>query len=158
MNTHTNQIATQLRAVYFGGNWTWVNFKEVLDGVTWEMATRKIDSLNTILALLYHSCYYVRAQIGVLETGELHAKDKYAFDHPPISSEDEWKAFVNDCWTLVERLAALIEKMPDERLWETFINEKYGNFYRNLHGQIEHAHYHLGQIVLLKKMMSNGEQ
>jgi hypothetical protein len=29
--------------------------------------------------------------------------------------------------------------------------EKYGNYYRNIHGIIEHIHYHLGQIVLIEK-------
>ena len=36
-----------------------------------------------------------------------------------------------------------------------FFHEKYGNYYRNLHGVIEHAHYHLGQIALIKKMFQN---
>jgi hypothetical protein len=43
--------------------------------------------------------------------------------------------------------------MPDAKLTEYFSEEKYGNWYRNLHGIIEHAHYHLGQIVLLKKLI-----
>ena len=30
----TAQIAKQLKAVYFGGNWTWVNLKENLADVT----------------------------------------------------------------------------------------------------------------------------
>ena len=38
-------------------------------------------------------------------------------------------------------------------LWETFADEKYGHYYRNLHGIIEHTHYHLGQIVLIKKLL-----
>ena len=32
--------------------------------------------------------------------------------------------------------------------------EKYGTYYRNFHGLIEHAHYHLGQIVLIKKLVA----
>jgi len=32
-------------------------------------------------------------------------------------------------------------------------NGKYGNYFRNIVGVIEHIHYHLGQIVLIKKIL-----
>jgi hypothetical protein len=44
--------------------------------------------------------------------------------------------------------------LPESKLAETFSDEKYGNYYRNIHGIIEHTHYHLGQIVLIKKILS----
>ena len=57
-------------------------------------------------------------------------------------------------WADAEKFAALIEQLPEEKLWETFFEDKYGNYYRNIHGVIEHCHYHLGQIVLIKKVLS----
>jgi len=51
----------------------------------------------------------------------------------------------------------LIEQLPESQLWVTFSQEKYGNYYRNLHGIIEHIHYHLGQIVLIKKIILQKE-
>ena len=56
-------------------------------------------------------------------------------------------------WSDAETLANLIEQLPESRLWEDFSDNKYGNYYRNLHGIIEHCHYHLGQIVLIKKLL-----
>lgn len=53
-----------------------------------------------------------------------------------------------------EAAARIIEQLPESQLWETFADEKYGNYYRNLHGAIEYAHYHLGQIVLVKKLLA----
>jgi hypothetical protein len=35
----------------------------------------------------------------------------------------------------------------------TFSQKKYGTYYRNLMGVIEHSHYHLGQISLIRKML-----
>jgi len=43
--------------------------------------------------------------------------------------------------------------MPDEKLAEGFVDEKYGNYFRNIHAMIEHSYYHLGQIVILKKII-----
>jgi len=58
-------------------------------------------------------------------------------------------------WKDAENFAGLIEHLPERTLEETFWDEKYGNYYRNIHGIIEHTHYHLGQIVLLKKILLN---
>jgi len=52
-----------------------------------------------------------------------------------------------------EKLAGLIEKFPDEKLDDPFANDKYGTYYRNMAGIIEHTHYHLGQIAIIKKML-----
>jgi hypothetical protein len=56
-------------------------------------------------------------------------------------------------WADVENFASLIEQLPESRLWENLADEKYGSCYRNIHGIIEHTHYHLGQIVLIKKIL-----
>lgn len=97
--------------------------------------------------------YYVSAVLKVLQGGPLDARDKYSFDHPPILSREDWKKMLDRIWTDAENFAGLIEKLPENRLWEDFTDKKYGNYYRNLHGIIEHFHYHLGQIVLIKKIL-----
>jgi len=147
-------IARQLRQFYLGKNWTWVWFSNVIEGVDWQLATSKTGSFNTIATLVYHMNYYVRAQIHVLKTGILDASDKDSFLLPPINSQEDWQNLLDRTYAEAEELATLIEQMPEEKLLETFIDEKYGNYYRNLHGNIEHLHYHLGQIVLLKKMLT----
>ena len=149
----TTQITKQFRDVHFGGNWTSVNLKETLTDITWQQATTKIGSLNTIAALVYHINYYVTAIIKVLQGGPLDAHDKFSFDLTPIQSQQDWEELVNKLFADAENFAALIQQLPDSKLEETFIDEKYGTYYRNLHGIIEHTHYHLGQIVLIKKML-----
>jgi len=149
----TAQIAKHFRDVHFGGNWTSVNLKETLTDVTWQEATTKVYSLNTIATLVYHMSYYVSAVTKVLQGEPLNAHDKYSFDHPPIRSQQDWEKLLNKIWTDAENFANLIEKLPESKLGETFSDEKYGNYYRNIHGIIEHMHYHLGQIVLIKKIL-----
>jgi len=64
--TLPGQIAKLFKDVYDGGNWTSVNVKGTLASVTWEQATTKVGSFNTIAALVYHINYYVSALIKVL--------------------------------------------------------------------------------------------
>lgn len=150
----TIQIAKHLREVYFGGNWTCVNFKDVLKDLDWRQATMKINNMNTIAVLINHVAYYVTAQLEVMHGYPLNAKDADSFEHPPINSQKDWEDMLESIWKNVEELATLIELLPERSLGQIFQNEKYGNYYRNLQGAIEHAHYHLGQIVLIKKLLN----
>ena len=153
----TGQIAEHFRQIHFGGNWTSVNLKETLADVDWQQATTKVYSFNTIATLVYHTNYYVSAVLKVFQGEPLNAKDKYSFDHPPIQSREDWESLLNKTWADAENFATLIEQLPEDKLGETFTDEKYGNYYRNIHGIIEHTHYHLGQIVLLKKILAQKE-
>lgn len=149
----TGQLAKHLRDVHFGGNWTWVNIRETLKDVTWQQAIQKVYSFNTIATLVFHTNYFVVVQLDVMQGKEVNAHDKFSFAHPPINSEEDWQAMLSKTWNDAKTLAALVEQLPEEKLWETFIAEKYGNYHRNILGLIEHTHYHLGQMTLIKKIV-----
>ena len=149
----TTHIAKHFRDVHFGGNWTSVNLKQTLAEITWQQATTKIYSLNTIATLVFHINYYVSEVTKVLHGEPLTAHDKYSFDLPPIQNQEDWEKLLNKTWSDAENFAKLIEQLPESKLGETFSDEKYGTYYRNIHGIIEHTHYHLGQIVLIKKIL-----
>lgn len=149
-----SQLAKRFREVVLDGKWIAnTNFKEQLSDVTWEQATTKIDSLNTIAMLTFHIHYYIAGIINVFEGGELEIKDKYSFDLPPIESQEQWEELLNKLWNNSEKFATLLEQMPDSKLNEVFVDEKYGTYLRNIDGMIEHAYYHLGQITLIKKLI-----
>lgn len=152
MNT-SSQIANHFRQVFFGGNWTSVNLKDTLSNLTWQQAIEKKEGFNTIATLTYHITYYVSAVLKVLQGEALNASDKLSFDHPPINNQQDWEDLQNNAWANVEAFANLVEQLQEERLWQDFTDPKYGIYYRNIHGIIEHAHYHLGQIVILKKLL-----
>ena len=88
-----------------------------------------------------------------MQGGPLEGKDALSFDHPPINSAEDWEKMLQKTFTNAENFAVAIEALPENKLWENFTDEKYGNYYRNLLGIIEHSHYHLGQIVILKKLI-----
>ncbi len=152
MNT-AKHIAKSIRDVHFGGNWTCVNLRDTLTDVTWQEAITKVYGFNTIATLAYHVHYYVAAVLEVLKGHALEAKDTLSFNHPSITSAEDWKNFLQKMWTDAETFAAHIEQLPEERLDEIFTDEKYGTYYRNLQGIVEHTHYHLGQMVLVRKLV-----
>jgi len=151
------QIAKHFRDVHFGGNWTTSNLKDQLEGLNWKQATTKVCSFNTIATLVFHVNYYVSEVLKVLHGGSLEASDKYSFDVPLIASEEDWQQLKNKAFGDAEAFANLIETLPEEQLFDHFTDPKYGNYYRNLHGIIEHTHYHLGQIALIRKVVMQQE-
>lgn len=149
----SSQIAAQFREVQLNGTWVSTNLKTQLSDVTWEQATTKIGSLNTIAALTFHINYYVAGIVQVLEGGTLDIRDKYSFDLPPLTSQKDWEQLLDKTWHDAERFAELVEQVPEAQWQAAFANEKYGSYFRNIHAMIEHSYYHLGQIVVLKKLV-----
>jgi uncharacterized damage-inducible protein DinB len=151
----TKQIAEHFHQAYFGGNWTSSSLKEAVSELNWEDAKAKPDQSNSILGLVFHINYYVHEVGKVLNGGVLEASDKRSFDFPEINNQEEWTSFLNGVWEDGSQFVALIEKLPDSILYENFTDQRYGSYFRNLMGIIEHTHYHVGQIVLLVKQMKS---
>lgn len=149
----SKQLAHQLSTLYFGGNWTSSNFKDNLSDINWQQATQKVFDFNTIAQLVFHTNYFIDAAVMVLKGGPLDAHDKYSFDVQAINSQKDWDELRARTFALVNEFVLLLEDMNDEKLGNTFVLEKYGSYFRNLCGIIEHSHYHLGQIVLIKKLI-----
>jgi uncharacterized damage-inducible protein DinB len=150
---YSEEIARHLQQVHTGGNWTSSNVKDILSTITWQQATTRMGSCNTIATLTFHINYYIAEVTKVLQGQPLTAKDEHSYAVPEITSAEAWDALVQKTISDAGEFAALIAALPESRLSEYFTDEKYGTYYRNLHGIIEHTHYHLGQIAVLKKLV-----
>ena len=150
------QLANRIREVFLNGTWVAnTNYKDQLSGVSWQQTTIKIGTLNTIAVLTYHVNYYVQGVLNVFEQDSLEIRDKFSFDCPEITSDIEWEKLNSLLWSNSKKLANEIEKYPNKKLDDIFVDEKYGTYIRNIEGLIEHSYYHLGQIVLIKKIIQS---
>ncbi len=148
------QLAKRFREVLLDGVWIAnTNFKDQLSGVTWKQAITEIGSLNTIAMLTFHIDYYIAGLVHVFEGGNLEIRDRYSFNLAPIESQDQWEGLLNKLWENAEKFASLLEQMPDAKMNEVFVDEKYGTYLRNIDGMIEHCYYHLGQVTLIRKLL-----
>ena len=151
--SQTSFLAKSVEEFHFGGNWTDVNLRDSLKGLDWQEAQKKIGPFHSISELVYHINYFIAVVIRVLEGHPLAGKDAESFDVPAFQSQKEWDLFLEKVWTDARRFSELIRELADERLDDDFTDKKYGTFRKNLNGIIEHSHYHLGQIVLIKKVI-----
>lgn len=153
---HQIKLANRFREVILNGTWIAnTNFKKELENLDWKIATVKFQNLNTISILAQHIHYYIGGIKNVFLGGHLEIHDRYSFDFPEIGSQEEWKNFLTKFWKDSEDFASLIEEMTEEKLSHRFVDDKYGTYLSNIEGMIEHSYYHLGQIVLIKKILTN---
>lgn len=146
-------LADRLEEVLLSGTWIAnTNCQTLLMATDYQQATRKIGDHNSISALTFHLNYYMAGLIKVLQGGPLDISDKYSFDMSPVTEEAQWvllrQSFLDNAALFIEEVRAL----PEERLLQPFVNEKYGTYQRNIEGVIEHSYYHMGQISLIKKL------
>lgn len=149
------QLASRFREVILNGTWIAnTNFKDQLSDVTWEQATQKVGSLNTIAALTSHIDYYIAGILKVLKGGTLDIRDRFSFDFPPVQSQEDWEVVKNQLWDDAEEFGRLVGQLTGEMLEADFVDPKYGSYHRNIDAMIEHSYYHLGQVVLIRKLLA----
>jgi len=153
--TRSFSLASRLREVLLNGRWIAnTNYKAQLLSITWQESIQKVEQLNTIAALTFHINYYLAGLLRAFENGRLDISDKYSFDLPPIQTETDWNKLVSAFLSNSEKFADAVQQLEDRILDQPFIDEKYGTFLRNIEAVIEHSYYHLGQISLIKKMIT----
>lgn len=153
----TELIAQHILDVHEGGNWTEVDIVSALTDVSWQEAIAvTAASTNTIAALLYHLTFYNNVVARRIKGIGTDIPESNGFDLPTITSAADWAQLKQDNITSSHELAEAIRSVDEARLEEP-IMAGYSSFYKNMQGCVEHVHYHLGQIVLLKNLIRNSQ-
>ena len=152
----SQQLAQRCRELFLNGTWIAnTNYQELLSDINWKQANQKISTLNSIGILTFHINYYVAGILKVFEGSSLDIKDKFSFDAPKMTSEDDWSKLKKQLLENAEAISKHIETMSEAKLESTFVDEKYGSYRRNIEGLIEHSYYHFGQLSLIKKLVND---
>ena len=152
---HNRELAKRFIDVISNNSWVANNsFKNQLTDLPLEVALFKYQSLHSIAALAQHVHYYIAGILNVLNGGNLEIKDAFSFDFNPINTEEDWQNILSVFWADAEEFALKVAALPEEKLSDIFVKEEYGTYHFNINTLIEHSYYHLGQIVLLKKLIS----
>ncbi|MGB1121497.1 MAG: DUF1572 domain-containing protein, partial [Saprospiraceae bacterium] len=122
-----NQLSKRFKAVILDGKIVaFTNYKDLLSDINWRQATHKISSLNTIAALTFHINYYIEGVNHFFENGSLEIRDKFSFDAPPISSQEDWDVLRHRLFDNAQTFANYVENFSNEQLAATFVKAAYG--------------------------------
>jgi len=154
----TEHIAQYITDVHEGGNWTEVNIKDTLADVGYKEATTVTRvSNNSIAAMVYHISFYNDVVMQRLSGNDPVLSESNGFDMAAIKNEDDWIKLKERNIQSAQQLASAVREFPEEKIFE-HTSTGHATHYKTLHGISEHAHYHLGQIVLLKKLIRQTKQ
>ena len=147
-------LAQGLHDVFFGGNWTDVSLRETLSDVTWQEASQTVPfTKNTIVKIVYHLKYSnLIVKERALGKAEQFENETEGFAAPVLNSENDWQQLQTETYRSAEELSAVILNFDEENLYKPIL-EGFSTAYKNFQGVVEHAHYHLGQIVMIKKYL-----
>lgn len=151
----THLLAQHLNDVYAGNNWTDVSFAETLKNVNYKQSQQRTPaSANTIASLVNHLIYWNGIILKRMNGETPVIPDTNGFDVSALNNEEEWNALKEKAHQSFIELAEAIKNFPEEKLLENYAPSIPSTYYRNFQGIIEHAHYHLGQVVILKNFIT----
>jgi hypothetical protein len=147
-------VAQHIREV-LKGNWSDIFLTDVLQDVTLDEANFIPPSNNSIAMLTNHLKFYNDVVLLRLQNDTRSVNyEANGFDITTLNKEENWQQLKENTFSSFTKLAEAVEAMPEEKLFELTPSGS-ATFYKTLHGVVEHAHYHMGQMVIIKKLIRN---
>ena len=150
MANEINRILKQFAELQHGNHWTDNSFKQVLHGVDAALAMQTIaGKTNNIWQLVSHVIYWRTSVVNRL-TGSTNPPPFLDFLLPDEASEANWHQTLHDFEAAYHLLRNAIHHFNEDHLDKPFLDNH--TYYETIIGCLQHDAYHLGQMVLLKKL------
>ena len=151
----TQRIIEQMRRAHNGEPWVGVSLADLLDDLTWvEAEARPIPSAHSIWEIVLH--LITTQQLIVDLVGGVSRAFHPGDDWPAVErpSESSWADVMRQFREGEAAVRQAASTIDGDRL-DRPLREGGSSAYNNLHGYVQHALYHAGQISLLKKLARN---
>ncbi|SHM57878.1 DinB family protein [Flavobacterium chilense] len=151
--SESKRVSNLYQSIYNGNPWLEVTLAHTLENVTAEQAYRKINpKLNTIWEIVNHLIQWRRNILRRVQGETIITPDHNYFVPVLDSSEAAWEQSLQNLAKSQELWSACLNDFNDADFEKIDQNNNH-NFYEDIHGIIQHDVYHLGQIVILKKLL-----
>jgi hypothetical protein len=153
MANEINRILKLFADLQHGECWIGVNFRTALHGVNAEKAGHSVSyNANNIWQLVSHIIYWRTTVVNRL-TGSLNPPPFQDFLLPGELNEENWKQTMHDFESAYHLLRIAIRGLKEDNLDHPSPIEGQTH-YQLIMGCLQHDAYHLGQLMLLKKMVA----
>lgn len=134
-----------------GNCWIGVNFQSSLQDIPATIAGRTVQQdTNSIWQLVAHIVYWRTTVINRLN-GTLDLPSFPDFQQPGVINESNWQELLADFDTCYKQLQHTLMHF-DEHSLQRASPRPDQTYFQLITGCLQHDAYHLGQIVLLKKL------
>jgi uncharacterized damage-inducible protein DinB len=149
--TEIERIRDQYQRSWDGDAWHGPSLREVLRDVTASEANaRPIAGAHTIAETVQHLSYWKWAAVERVNGKLVSPEHDEQWPAPRDASESAWREALALLEARHQALKQTLEKLKDEQLTQPIAGRNY-NLYVQLHGNLQHDIYHIGQVALLKR-------
>lgn len=149
----TARITRLFKDLFDGDPWLDVNLMSTMNNLTLAQVSTKIaPGRNSIWEIVNHVTAW---RLNILERfkGTVILSPKHNFFLPVDElSEEAWRNSLRELEESQTKWIRYLESLKDQDLDKVYEGSN-DNLYYHLHGIIQHDAYHLGQIVLLTKLL-----
>ena len=144
-------IVDQLKRAFDGEAWHGPALMEILEGIDAKTAmARPIANAHCVWELVIHLAGWEQVVSRRLQGQVATLTDAQNFGHLESTTEQSWMSAVAILRQNHAELMKLVSALPESRLGERVPGKDYDVRFM-LHGAIQHAAYHAGQIGILKR-------
>ena len=154
----SQKLSKQAQATYFGTPWYGLSFAQVFESMPEEIVFQlPTPTLHSIAQLITHATNWRKSVVERIENQTINL----SIAHPTnwiansILIQRGWVDIVAESNEISQQLVLKISNFPDDRLEELFTTND-GNTYsfdQLFRGILQHDVYHLGQVIVTKKLL-----
>jgi|SRR5690606_7114221 len=136
-----------------GDPWLGVNIISTLEGISAEKATARIaPGRNSIWEIVNHMTSWRLNVLKRFEGGVIPSPDHNYILPVETVTEEAWRESIENLKRSQGQWLDYL-KTADEEALDSVYPGNSGTYYYHVHGILQHDAYHLGQIVLLAKLV-----
>ena len=149
----TKRITKLFTDIYNGSPWIDVNLTDTLSKLTAaQSANRPIPQCNTIWEIVNHLIQWRQNVLQRVQGKVIKTPSHNYFQKVKDTSPKAWKTTLNDLAGSQKQWLDFLKKF-DENDFEKVYPNNGMTYYEHIQGIIQHDAYHLGQIVMLSKLV-----
>lgn len=151
--TERDRIKKLFRDLYSGDPWIDVTLDGTLQNIEAEKAAKKISAeRNSIWQIVNHLISWRQNVLRRLEGEEIITPQNNYFEPVNDTSEEAWHSTLAKLEDTQRQWVSFLENFDEGRFSRVYA-DSHTTYYELIHGILQHDAYHLGQIVLLSKML-----
>jgi|SRR6185437_10756003 len=149
----TKCITKLFEDLYNGSPWIDVTIMATLKNISAEQAAKKVTpERNSIWQIVNHMIAWRENVLLRVEGNEVTAPNDNYFSQLEITSETEWQKALDRLANSQAQWINFLENFDESQFDKIYASNKM-TYYEHIHGILQHDAYHLGQIVLLSKLV-----
>ena len=161
MTTIIEEIIKQLQAIHRGHNWFGQSYQTKLQDMdAAKFFERPQPDVHSVAELIAHATAWRKDAVVKIQTGKGVLTEASDQDWPglEILKKRGWDTIYSEYVESVDSLLAVLENKEDSFLEEQYTDPEFdGEFPYSftIHGIVQHDLYHLGQLGLVCKMLTD---